>query len=304
MAYRGLVWGLALLGLMAVAWLPAQGAPGLQASPTATPSPPPAATATPQRPTLTPTATPRPPAATPTPTPPKPTPTPTATPPPPTATPTQAPTATPTPIVGTLVFVPRHRAAAPTPAPGGSGIVGRVVDLQGKGLPGIRLRLWVGQFGLGAETTADGSYTFGNLAPGTYSLRVEGYPSETAQDIVVESQRLTVVDFAQIVVPFATPTSIPTSTPTATPTKTPSPTPSPPPALTVEPLPPVVGTPASPALLPPGSLVVPTPRAPARPFLPMPQLGPLGRWLELVLWGAAGGGLFILLSVLWVLFRR
>jgi SdrD B-like protein len=111
--------------------------------------------------------------------------------------------------------------------PGDSGLAGVTIflDLNHNGFldPGEPSTL----------TAADGSYSFTNLGPGTYSVR-EIVPAGSTQttanpaDIVVSSGTSVIgVDFGNIGPPTAT--STPTSTPTftATPTATTTPTPTP-----------------------------------------------------------------------------
>ncbi len=145
------------------------------APPTATPTPTFTATATPPPPTatFTPTATPQPPTATPTatatPVPPTATPTrtftPTATPPPPTATPTPtppggsnvAPTVSLTSPVGGSVFTAPATIVIGAVAADADGTIAKVDFYQGSTL-------------LGTDATAPYSFTWSNVAAGSYTL--------------------------------------------------------------------------------------------------------------------------------------
>lgn len=284
----------ALAALLALA-LTAAPATAQSPAPPAQPTRPPAATP----------ATPR--AATPTPRPAQPTPTP------------AAPTATPTPA-GPLVFVPL-RIPSSEQASGPTGTVsGRVVDLAGRPLGGVVVRLWVEQFSVLATTAMDGSYVFAGLAPGTYQLALQDQRSQIAV-VSLAAGEVVALNFVQRVAAPGAPAPAPvappavpdtptpavratgTPSPTATAVGSPSPTPSPRPTSTLPPLP----------TLAPVVVSVPT-SVSAAPARPQPRTAPpldvLARsipWGDLVaplVFGGLAGGVLVGLLALASLRRR
>lgn len=202
------------------------------------------------------------------------------------APPSQA-TATPTPSAS--IFIPQvsHTPLEP-PAKLPQDVAGAVINRDGKGVPGVQLKVTSPGWEATTTTIGDGVFHF-TLGAGSYTIQLVRLPSQPAS-IIVDGKTRIRVEFRERAVETPTVTPTPTVAPTATPTATPIPKIESPTIIPLYPSPTASRVPPKPS---------PTPSLGSA----LPEFNPTP-WIYAFLTGGAFAGLVFALLLLISLMRR